>query len=373
MLLGFVSLFTDISTQMIYPLIPEFLKSIGSGPEILGIIEGVAESTASILRTIFGRMSDKMKNRKLFIYFGYGISTITKPLLFLANAWGPVLAVKFFDRVGKASRSPARDALLSTSVPENRQGISFGFQRAMDRIGAVLGPLLALVILKYAPGNLRLVFLASVIPAVIALFFIIFVKETSTLPKTKKKRQKAISNPVFVTFMIASIIFSLGNSANSFLILRASDLGLNILLIPVIWMVYNFSSSFFSVVFGKLSDHIGRLPVVIASFIVYTIIYIGFGLTSSLFMIWVLFLAYGIYDGLSDGIYRAYIADLIHPDERGTAYGVYNTGVGLALLPASLLTGYLWDSYGGTVALLTCAGLSLAGLLVFIGGRVWKR
>jgi MFS family permease len=368
-LLGLVSLFTDLSTQMIYPLIPEFLISLGSSTTVLGVIEGIAECTASVLRTVFGKMSDTMKNRKLFIYLGYGFSAISKPMLFAANAWTGVLAVKFFDRVGKAARSPARDALLSTSVDKKDQGISFGFNRAMDRIGAVGGPLLALLVLHFVPGNLRLVFLLSIIPAVLALLFVIFVKDNTAEEIKIKKKSIPINllrHPTFVIFMLSSVIFSLGNSSNSFLILKAQQTGVSILLIPVIWMVYNLSSSIFAVLFGKLSDQTGRLPIIIASFIVNALIYIGFGLTHSTLIVWLLFASYGIYDGLSDGIYRAYIADLIPAAQRGTAYGLYNTAVGLALLPASLLTGYLWDAFNSTVALLTSSGLSLAGFIVFL-------
>ena len=178
LLLGMVSLFTDLSSQMIYPLIPEFLVSIGTKKAIIGIIEGIAESTASLFRVIFGRLSDRFKKRKLFIFIGYGLSAFSKPFLYLASFWTTVLAVRFSDRIGKAARTPARDALISTSIDPSKKGKAFGFHRAMDRIGAIGGPLLALLVLHFFGNNVRIVFLLSIVPAVIALFFIKFVKES---------------------------------------------------------------------------------------------------------------------------------------------------------------------------------------------------
>ncbi len=367
-LLGMVSLFTDLSSQMIYPLIPEFLVSIGTKKAIIGAIEGIAESTASLLKPVFGRLSDKLKNRKLFIYLGYGLSAISKPFLFFANSWPAVLTVKFFERIGKASRTPARDALISTSVDASKKGRAFGFHRAMDRIGAIGGPLIAMLILFFFKGNIRLVFLLSVIPAVIALFFIRFVKET---PPEKKAGQNirsksSLRSTPFILFLAASIVFSLGNSSNAFLILKARETGLSIFLIPIIWIVYNIFCSLSSPIFGSLSDKIGRKPVIITSFIYYSIIYYLFSISDSLWSVWVLFGAYGIYYGLSEGVFRAYIADLVSPGQRATAYGLFNTGIGLALFPASIIMGTLWDIFGSRWAFTVSAIFSLLGFLIFL-------
>ncbi|TRZ50045.1 MAG: MFS transporter [Dehalococcoidia bacterium] len=201
-LLGMVSLFTDLSSQMIYPLMPEFLVSIGAKKAVIGIIEGIAESTASLFRPIFGRLSDKLKKRKLFIYLGYGLSTISKPFLFFANSWTAVLFIKFFERVGKASRTPARDALISTSVSASKKGKAFGFHRAMDRIGAIGGPLIAMLILFFFDNNVRLVFLLSVVPATVALFFIKFVRETTPGKDTSSpvKKKSSLRSAPFIYF-----------------------------------------------------------------------------------------------------------------------------------------------------------------------------
>lgn len=367
-ILGMVSLFTDLSSQMIYPLIPEFLISLGANISIIGIIEGIAESTASIFRTVFGRLSDKFKKRKLFIFIGYGLSAISKPFLYFANLWITVLAVKFSDRVGKAIRTPARDALISTSVEDSEKGKAFGFHRAMDRIGAIGGPLLAMLVLYFFNNNIRLVFLLSVIPGVLALFFIIFAKEISVDIKTSltTSDKSSLKDTAFILFLISNIVFTLGNSSNVFLILKAREAGLRVVMIPVIWIVYNIFCALSSPVFGSLSDRIGRKPIIISSFIYYSIVYFLFGISNSLWIIWALFGAYGIYYGLSDGIFRAYIADLVTPQQRATAYGLFNTGIGIALFPASLIMGTIWDNFGSKWAFFASAGLSLLGFLIFL-------
>jgi MFS family permease len=369
--LGLVSLFTDLSSQMIYPLVPEFLVSIGARKTIIGIIEGIAESTASVFRPFFGRLSDKLKRRKPFIFAGYGLSAISKPFLYLANFWTTVLAVRFSDRVGKAIRTPARDAFISTSVPAEKKGKAFGFHRAMDRIGAVGGPLVAILVLSLSDGSVRLVFLLSVVPAVLALFFIIFTRETAAkvdVARSPHHKKGRVRNLPFVMFLTSNIVFTLGNSSNAFLILKAREAGLAVALIPVIWIVYNAFCTVSSPIFGTLSDRLGRQPIIIASFLYYSVLYFLFAFAGELWAVWVLFGAYGIYYGLSEGVFRAYIADLVGPENRATAYGLFNTGIGLALFPASLVTGAIWDAYGSKWAFLTSAGFSLLGFLIFLVG-----
>jgi MFS family permease len=374
--LGLVSLFTDLSSEMIYPLIPEFLVGIGAKKAVVGIVEGIAEATASVFRPLFGRLSDRLKKRKLFIYGGYGLSAISKPFLYVVRAWTGVLGVRFSDRVGKAIRTPARDALISTSVRASRKGIAFGLHRAMDTAGAVCGPLAALLVLHFSGNNVRLVFLLSVVPAVVALFFIGFARETiavggSTLAPREKKRT-IVRSPLLV-FLIANIAFTLGNSSNAFLILKAREAGLAIALIPVIWVVFNTSYSMSAPLFGLLSDRIGRKPIIIVSFLYYSAVYLAFAFAESLWAVWALFGAYGLYYGLSEGTFRAYIADLVDPENRATAYGLFDTGIGLALFPASLIMGMIWDAYGSKWAFLTSAGFSLLGFLIFLIGLTLRR
>ena len=365
--LGLVSLFTDLSSQMIYPLIPEFLVNIGANKSVIGIIEGIAESTASLFRTIFGKWSDSVRRRKIFIFCGYGLSALSRPFLFLAQHWTVVLGVRFSDRIGKAMRTPARDALISSSVSSGKRGRAFGFHRAMDKIGAVGGPLLALLILQQSNHNVRLVFLLSVIPAILALLFIFFAKEISSvsIPETGQQ-QIPIKNRSFILFLIAITVFTLGNSSNAFLILKAREVGLEVYLIPLIWMVYNIFGSISSPIFGSLSDRVGRKAIILISFLYYSLIYSLFGLTERLLIVWILFAAYGIYYGLSEGVFRAYIADIITENRRATAYGIFNTAIGLALLPASLIMGTIWDLYGSQWAFLTSAFFSFLGFLIML-------
>ena len=373
LLLGMVSLFTDLSSQMIYPLLPKFLLQLGATATIIGIIEGVAEATASLFKTVSGRLSDRVKKRKIFIFLGYGLSTFSKPFLYFAGSWLEVLAVKFSERMGKAIRVPPRDALISTSVDPATKGMSFGFHRAMDRIGCIGGPLLALGVLALYPDNLRLVFLLSVIPGMIALIFIPFVLEQQAQQATSQGQQplkKKLGKP-FLFFIVANTLFTLGNSSNAFLLLKADENGISLMMIPVLWMVYNAVCAVSAPIFGSLSDRVGRPPVIITAFLYYTLIYVLFAFAKGSLAIWVLFAAYGIYYGLSNGVFKAYIADVTPADQRGTAYGLFSTATGLALFPASLMMGYLWDSFGSQSAFIVSAGFSLLGLAVFLLSRYY--
>jgi len=378
--LGAVSLFTDLSSQMVYPLIPTFLAALGVSPAILGLIEGIAESTASLFRTVFGRMSDKLQKRKIFIIFGYGLSAISRPFFYIASHWTTVMAIRFSDRIGKAARTPSRDALISTSIHPSIKGKAFGFHRAMDRVGAIGGPLLAMLVLYLLRDTmselnaLKTTFLISVIPGLIALIFIKFTKETKFIAKTiGEKKKTAMRNAPFIIFLVANTFFALGNSSNAFLILKAQEVNIATFLIPILWVVYNIACTISSPILGSLSDKIGRKPIIATSFIYYTIVYILFGFAKQAWMIWVLFAAYGIFYGLSNGIFRAYVADIVEEENRATAYGVLNTVIGISLLPASVLMGLLWTKFSSQIAFIVAAGFGIVGFIVFLISLLVKK
>lgn len=354
--LGLVSLFTDISSQMIYPLLPIFLSSVlGVGTAFIGLLEGIAESTASILKVFSGWYSDKLKKRKPIIFSGYSLSTIGKPFLYLATAGWHVLIVRFIDRVGKGIRTSPRDALVAdSSLPEQR-GKAFGIQRAMDRIGAFLGPLVAFAILPVLNNNLRLVFLLAFFPALVAVFIIVFFLKEKVHAQDSSKEIKSISlkhfSKDFKLFVLILAIFTLGNSSDAFLVLRAKDLGVKIVFIPILWLMYNFVSSVSSVPLGHFSDRIGRRKTTLLGFFTYGVVYLGFAFSNTQSLIWIFMALYGVYYGLSEGVLRAYVADLIdNKSVLASAYGIYHTVVGLCMFPASLIMGILWQQYSPAVA-----------------------
>jgi len=373
-LLSFVSLFTDLSTEMIYPLVPGFIRSLGGSNLLVGVIEGIAESTAALGKAAFGWLSDRLRHRKLFVLAGYTVSTISKPFLGIAGNWTQVLALRFAERMGKGLRTPARDALLSQSISKKRRGLGFGFHRAMDNLGAAGGPLLAMLVLYLFKGNVRMVFLLSVIPALIAVSLIFFVREIRTLKRTlaEAKRSGPLSSS-FKWFAAVIVIFTLGNSSNAFLILRASDAGITKLMISLLWSLYYLVGALTSPLFGALSDRIGRRTVIFISFLVYAVIYFLFGRFASPLAMWLLFAGYGVYLGLSKGVFRAFIADMVQPERRATAYGIFETAIGLTLLPASLLFGFLWDTFSARLAFSVGAGLALVAAVVFLLTQTARR
>ena len=366
-MLGMVSLWTDISTEMMYPLIPGFIRSLGGTNLLIGLIEGIAEATAALGKAAFGWLSDRLHHRKLFVMLGYGVSAISKPFMGIAGHWGTVLGLRFAERMGKGLRTPARDALLSESVSQKRRGLGFGFHRAMDSLGAAAGPLLGMLVLYLSGNNTRLVFLVAVIPALIAICLLFFVREVKSLGnKIAEARRTGGLSRAFIWFTVVIVIFTLGNSSNAFLLLRAQDASVTPILIPLLWTIYNLVSALISPLAGALSDRIGRKATILVSFLVYSVIYFLFGLALSAVSVWLLFAGYGLYLGLSKGAFRAFIADLVPAERRATAYGVFETAIGLALLPASLIFGFLWDSFSAAAAFSVGAGLSLLAAVVFL-------
>lgn len=368
-ILGLISLFTDLSTEMSYAVIPIFLKEVlKAQPVFIGLIEAIAESTASILKTFSGYISDKLKKRKLFIFIGYTLSAVAKPLLALATHSWHVLIMRFADRFGKGIRTAPRDALIAESTKESYYGRVYGFHRAMDTMGAILGPLLAFIILSISHQNYRLLFTLAFIPGLIAVFLIIIgVKEIIRETKGIFSFSFRIINTELRTFFIIIIIFTLGNSSDAFLLLRARELGLGVSLIPILWLVFNISYFLWSYPAGVISDQMGRKKTIIFGFLIYTTTYTFLALNNNTTLLWPIFILYGLYYGFTEGNLRAYVADLTLPEHRGTIFGIYHTIVGIILLPANLAMGYLWQRFGFSIALFTGATFSLISALLFCG------
>lgn len=347
---GMVSLFTDISSEMIVPVLPLFLTMVLGAPvAAVGLIEGVAESTASVLRVFAGWLSDRSGRRKPLILLGYGLSNLTKPLLALSAAWPQVLAIRFLDRAGKGIRGAPRDALLADSVAPSVRGRAFGFHRSMDTTGAAIGPLLAAATLALTGGNPRAVFWLAAIPGLVAIAIAVaFLRDRPVPPKDATAPRlgfRDLGRP-FALFTGVAFVFSLGNSSDAFLILRAQDVGMPVAVIPLAYFAFNTLYAVFATPAGILSDRIGRRPLLATGFAVFALVYAGFAVAPSAIAAGGLFLVYGLYYALTDGVARALVADLVPSSLRATAMGTFSTATGLALLPASVIAGVLWQSVG---------------------------
>jgi len=373
-ILGLVSFFNDIASEMIYPLVPIFLTSVLGAPvSIVGLIEGIAESIASILKVISGWMSDKLQKRKSFVISGYSLSAFSKIIFSLAYSWPVVLLARFIDRFGKGTRTSARDALITESSESSARGRTFGFHRAMDTMGAVIGPLLAIVAIRILNENYRFVFLLSFIPAfigVLLLFF--FVKERANKSKSTVDFQfkwKSL-DPSFKVFLFISFIFALGNSSNAFLILRAQNLGLSVTMVMLAYVLFNFVYAVFSLPAGIISDKIGSKKILLAGFLLFAVIYFFFGQITKSIFIWLLFPFYGIYMALTEGIAKAYISNLIPTEKAGTAFGIYQTTIGLCTFFASWIAGLLWSYVSISAPFIFGSIMAiLAAILFYIFGK----
>ncbi len=366
--LGFVSLLNDAASEMIYPLLPIFLTSVlGVGAGALGVIEGIAESTASLLKLFSGWISDKIKKRKILILIGYSLAALGRPLIALSRTWWQVAVIRFSDRLGKGVRTSPRDALISLSTPDDVKGKAFSLHRAMDHAGAMIGPLSAMILLHYGM-SLKNLFIWALLPGIITIFIIFFfVREKQSKETTKKADfDFSILSKNFKTYLIVLILFTLGNSSDAFLILKAKDTGISIVLIPLLWIVLSFVKMTTSVPGGMLSDKIGRRKVIVSGWIIYAIIYLGFGFSSKIFHVWSLFTLYGIYFGLTEGVEKAFVSDLVDKNFQGTAFGFYHLSVGIAALPSSVIFGFVWQKFGSSAAFSYGAALAgIASILLF--------
>ena len=373
LILGVVSFLTDASSDMIYPVLPLFLSEVlGSSIFFIGLIEGVAESTASILKVYSGWLSDRLAKRKLLVGMGYGLAALAKPVLSVTTASWQVLMLRFADRLGKGIRTSPRDALIADSTEPERRGISYGFHRAMDSAGAVLGPLLAFLILPVVNRNYRALFLIASVPAILAVIILLLLLRERKGPReqtgTRTKLSLSGFDRRFKVFILAVAVFTLGNSSDAFLLLRARDLSVGAIYVPLLWLTMHLVYSLVSSPAGALSDRIGRKQLIVSGLLVYAAVYVGFALATRSFHAWLLFALYGLYYGLADGSMRAYVADLVGKDRRGLAFGVYHGAVGLAALPASLIFGWLWQWAGPAAAFGLGAGLALLATLIFALG-----
>jgi len=399
--LGITSFLTDFSTELFYPLLPVFLTTVlGASKSFVGLIEGVAETTASLLKLLSGWLSDKLNRRKALVISGYGLSGLTRPLIAISTMGWHVLGARFIDRIGKGFRTSPRDALIADSTPPEHRGKAFGFHRSMDHAGAVVGPLTAFIIMaviafgaigqnfftdllghphetltiinnsKVEERTYRVVFWFASIPAILSVLVLaIFVKDVRRNNEIQIKLPVLTLKPFnrnFKLFLPILILFTLGNSSDAFLLLRAKDLGVATVFVPILWVVLHIVKMLSSMPGSAWSDKVGRRKAIVVGWLVYSIIYFGFAYAKTEWHIWTLFALYGIYFGLTEGTEKAFVADLVPSELRGTAYGVYNFAIGIGAFPASVIMGKLWDSFGPTVAFGFGSIISLLAVILLV-------
>jgi len=374
--LGLVSFFTDLSSEMVYPLLPIFLSTVlGGGAMTLGIIEGIAESTASLLKVVSGIWTDRMRYRKPLILAGYGISGLVRPLIGLATVWPFVLAIRFIDRVGKGLRTSPRDALIADTTDIAHRGSAYGFHRSMDHAGAVVGPLVAAGLLAFGYISLRHVFLLSAIPAAVVIIVLMAGVKEPRIPLKQNPQPSGLSGHWqelgrdFKYLLTALLVFTLGNSTDAFLLLRLSYAGVPAAWVGVLWSMHHVIKMLFTYTGGRLSDRIGHRRMILFGWIVYAVIYFAFAMTDSPVMLIVIFLAYGVYFGLTEPVERALVANLVPAHLRGTAFGYYHGTIGLGALPASLIFGFIWQFFGVPAAFLTGAGFAAVASVLLMRVR----
>lgn len=374
---GFTSFFMDISSEMVINILPLFLANVlGVQTSIIGLIEGVAEATASILKLFSGWLSDKLGGRKWLAVAGYALSAITKPFFYIASSWGLIAGVRWADRVGKGIRTAPRDALVADSTIRETRGLAFGFNRAMDKAGATLGLIIAAVVVWLTQKNtvdlskstFQAIVLISLVPAFLAVLSLaVGAKDVAVTGQraAPKISLRSMGKP-FNVFLVIVSIFTLGNSSDGFLVLRAQNLGVSVTGILIMVAIYNLVITLVATPAGSLSDRIGRRKLIISGWLVYAVIYFGFALSQSAWQIWLLYIAYGLYFGLAFGTANAMVADLVPENVRGTAYGTYNAVIGLLTFPSSLIAGILWQGAGSWSGFGPSAPFVFGGTLALI-------
>lgn len=368
---GLVSFFMDVSSEMIYPLVPLFLANVlGVNKSMIGLIEGIAEATASLLKVFSGWLSDWIGQRKNLMIAGYAISTLSRPIIAVAGAWQQVLASRFVDRLGKGIRTAPRDAIIAESAETTHLARAFSFHRSMDTMGAVVGPAIALILLQHYNNNYKMVFWLSMIPGAVAVLIIVmFIKEKKRTSAASAERPKLTLEHFdwkVKFFIVIATLFALGNSSDAFLILRAEQVGVPTVMIPAVYLLFNFVYSLSSIPLGIVADKCGKKRLILLGFVLFAGLYYGFAVAKSSTAIWVLFALYGLFMGLTEGIQKAFLATIIPPDFKATAFGVYATAVGIATLPASLIGGLLWDRVSPAATFYFGAATATLSALFFI-------
>jgi len=376
---GLVSFFMDVSSEMIYPLIPLFLANVlGAEKSLIGLIEGIAEATASLLKVFSGWFSDRIGNRKGLMAAGYAISTLSRLFVARAVGWQAVLGSRFMDRFGKGIRTSPRDAIIAESTDRKFLGRAFGFHRSMDTMGAVVGPGLAFFLLWIFSNDYRKVFWLSMVPGLFAVLLIIFfiTEKKSRLPGDSERPKLTLKHfdGRFRWFLLVVTVFAIGNSSDVFLILRAQQVGIATVTIPVVYLLFNLVYSVSSIFAGMAADRFGRKRIILCGFVLFAVVYYGFATVADVKVVWVLFALYGIYMGLTEGVQKAFLTTIIPSDFKAMAFGVYNTAIGLAMFPASFIGGWLWDHispaatfYFGAVTAISAAVALVA--FIFFGKK----
>ena len=370
-MLGWVSFFTDTASEMIYPLLPLFLtRVLGAGAMSLGVIEGVAEAANSVLKIVSGRLADRTGTPKRLVLAGYGLSSMIRPFIALASSWLHVLALRFTDRLGKGIRSSPRDAMLAGFADLSNRGKVFGFHRAMDHAGAVMGPLVASAFLYFRPDDYRTLFALTLIPGILVVLILLRVPETgkSAAAGSQESRPASASRPArstrlpseFSRAMAVIFLFSLGNASDAFLLLRFADVGITAFWIPLLWSAIHVVKTASSLYGGQWSDRLGRRHVIGLGWLIYAVVYGAFAVTDSASILVIMFLVYGLYFGLTEGVEKAWVADLAPADGRGNAFGIYNAVIGVGALAASLLFGFVWTHLSPPAAFYTGAAFATA-------------
>lgn len=377
---GLTSFFTDTSTKMVYSVMPLFLLSMGSSKTTISIIEGIAESTASLVKALSGFWSDKIGKNKPFMIIGYGLTAIITPIYAFVISPIQVLYLRFIERLGKGLRTAPRDSLISSSTSKNTIGRSFGFQKAMDNSGAILGPLIAFLLLKFLPLDYGNIFLLATIPALFGVItIIVFIKEPKVeniscdVAVSEKKKVSMRNIPKNYYFFLGVVfIFSLGNSTDTLLLIKTYETGIDKAYVPFIYMIFNSVSVLLAIPIGKLSDKIGRSKLIIVGFLVYAIVYLGFGAYNSINVFIFLFILYGLYSALVDGSQKALVSDLVSSELKGTGFGLYHAIIGISVLPASIIAGKLYDNVNSSAPFYFGAIMALCATCLMISFTIYS-